>query len=631
MARGRHAGLLLLILLGAGGCQILNPSQPTPSTSGESAAQVQGGPARVETATSAAQRAPVEGVKPLAPAGQAALPIGPPPTELPPPASNGSSLAPPTGEDPSQPPPAMGNHSPAPPAGDQSRDLRAPQPLPPGGDVVHLELPPLQPGDLRLPINLAAALKLADARPLIVTLAQAKAWQAEAKMQQASVLWLPDFYIGFDYTRHDGYGPDTLSGVNVQPGFNALGQPDPASFGKALNQNINYFYGGGAFYYMVYLTDVIFEPLRARQDLNSKRWDIQAAKNDALLMTARAYFNVHKFRGQYAGALDVVDKGRNLVAALLAQRKDLIQGVEVDRARNLLADMEQQAATARQFWRRASIDLTQVLRLDPRVVVEPVEKDHLQITLIEPSRPLNELMPIGLTNRPELASHQAEIQAMLVSVKREKMRACLPSPILTGFQTPYEMLEFGVLGIGQGSSLNQWNPRYDIAPQLLWQASSLGLGNLAMVKRQRSQTSKAIVELFAAQDAVVAEMTRAQASLQSAAVRVVQAEHELRSARINYQGNIDGLMQTKRFGDVLEQLFRPQEVVFSLQLLKTAYDRYFQTVAEYNQAQFELFHAMGYPAQELSQQNPPGDSMPVDTGRPSYLPAVGTGPPPATR
>ncbi len=303
----------------------------------------------------------------------------------------------------------------------------------------------------------------------------------------------------------------------------------------------------------------------------------------------------------------MIKKGRELVRVIQTQSKDLVPGVEVDRARDLLADMEQQAATARRNWRRASIALTQVLRLDPRVVVEPAERDHLQITLVDPSRPLEELMPIGLSNRPELASNQAEIQKMLVSIRREKMRPLMPAVVLTGFQTPYEMWEFGALGIGQGASMNNWSSRLDLAPQLLWQADSLGFGNMAMVKRERSHASKAIIDLYYAQDSVVADVTRAQASIQSAAARVVEAERELQAAQINYAGNVDGLKQTQRFGDVLQEIFRPQEVVYSLQLVKIAYDRYFETVAEYNQAQFEMFHALGYPAQELSRQRSHGN------------------------
>jgi outer membrane protein TolC len=514
--------------------------------------------------------------------------------------------------------------------------LSAPRPMPgampPGGaTVTELPVPAPQPTDQRFPINLATALRLADGRPLIVAAAQASAWVAEARLQRAKVIGVPDLNLGFDYTRHDGLGPDTLRGVNIPFGVNALGQPTPGSFGRPLDQNVNFFYGGGALFLMKYATDIIFEPLAARQKLSAARWDIQTAKNDALLMTAKAYFNVHKYRGQYAGALDVVIKGRKLVTEVSELSKDLVPAVEIDRVRTLVADMEQQAASARQYWRRASADLTQVLRLDPRAVVEPLEKDHLQITLIDPARPLDDLMPIALTNRPELAAHQAEVQASLVRIRQEKLRPLLPVVQLQGMQTPYEQWEFGVNGLGRGGKLNNWLPRDDISPQLMWQAANLGLGNAAMVKWRRGEASKVLVELYHTQDMVAADVTQAQARVQSAAARVLQAERELIAALINYNGNVEGLKQTKRFGNVLVLVFRPQEAVFALQLLKLAYDDYFLTVADYNQAQFEMFHALGYPAKEIEYVRSAGEVLPVDTTRPPSLPPVGVGPPPATR
>lgn len=126
-------------------------------------------------------------------------------------------------------------------------------------------------------------------------------------------------------------------------------------------------------------------------------------------------------------------------------------------------------------------------------------------------------------------------------------------------------------------------------------------------------------------------MTRAQARLQSAAVRVVQAEQSLREGLLTYEKNYEGLRETSRFGNVLVQVYRPQEAVASLEHLLSAYEEYFGTVADYNRAQFQLFHAIGYPANEISYLRPPSDAQPADTTRPGYLPPVGTGPPPATR
>jgi hypothetical protein len=96
--------------------------------------------------------------------------------------------------------------------------------------------------------------------------------------------------FGADYIRHDGGGPDFNKGILTAP-------------------SVNYFYAGGSLIQNINLTDVFFQPLAARQVLNARQWDIQAAKNDALLQTAEAYFNVHQYRGMYAGALYAVERG----------------------------------------------------------------------------------------------------------------------------------------------------------------------------------------------------------------------------------------------------------------------------------------------------------------------------------
>ncbi len=478
--------------------------------------------------------------------------------------------------------------------------------------IVGLKPAPLEPTDLQFPINLATALRLSDARPLIVAAAQASVWVAEAQLTRAKVLWVPELNVGGDYIRHDGGGPDFNKGILTAP-------------------SVNLFYGGGGLWQIVALTDVFFEPLVKRQDLNSRQWDIQTAKNDSLLMTADAYFCVHQHRGMYAGALYCVTRGRDLVERISSLSHELVPIVEVDRARNLLADLEQQATAARQMWRVSSARLTRVLRLNPRAVVVPLEHDHLQITLIDPARDLPDLHVVALTNRPELESHQALVKAAVDRIRRERGRMLLPTVLVNGFQTPDELIQAGIFGLGTNDKMNQWTGRDDVSLQVMWQLEAMGIGNLARIKEQRGEESRAIIEFFKVQDMVAAQVTKAQADLQSAAARVGQAERALRSGIATFNGSFEGLQHTTRFGDVLVLINRPQEVVFALQLLKISFDEYFTTVADYNRAQFELFHAMGYPAREITYVRPPGTALPVDTTRPDYLPAVGNGPPPATR
>jgi len=481
---------------------------------------------------------------------------------------------------------------------------------------LNLKAAPFESTDVRFPINLATALRLSDARPLVVAAAQAGVWVAEAELTRAKVLWLPALNIGFDYIRHDGGGPDFNKGIMTAP-------------------STNFFYAGAGLWGdpwgIISTTDAIYEPLAARQALNAQHWNIQTAKNDALLQTADAYFMVHQYRGIYAGGIHVVERARDVVGRITAMSTDLVPVFEVDRARNMLADLEQQAVSARQQWRVQSARLTRVLRLDPRAVVEPLEHDHVQITLINPARELDDLMPIALTNRPEIASRRALVAAAEVKVREEKARPFIPEIVLNGFQTPYEMLQGGIFGLGPNSNLNQWRGRDDFSIQPLFQLQNGGLGNVAMIKERRGLESLATIALFEAQDMVAEEVNRAHANLQSAAARVVQADRALRTGIITLNGTVEGLEQTSRFGDVLVPVSRPQEAVYALQLLMRAFNEYYSTVAEYNRAQFELFHALGYPAREVAYLRPAGEAVPVDTTRPSYLPRVGNGPPPATR
>jgi hypothetical protein len=437
---------------------------------------------------------------------------------------------------------------------------------------------------------------------------------AEAELTPAKVLWVPYLNIGFDYTRHDGGGPDFNKGIMTAP-------------------SVNFFYGGAGMWGGmdgISSTDAIFQPLVQRQVLNARHWEIQSAKNDALLQTANAYFRVHQQRGIYAGALYSVERGRDLVERVAQLSKEFVPRVEVDRARNMLADLEQQAVSAREEWRVASADLTQVLRLDPRAMVEPLEHDHAQITLIDPGRSLDELMPIALMNRPELGSRQASVQAAEATLRREKMRPLVPVVLLGGFQTPAMYTQGGLFALGPNSSLNQFRGRADASVQLIWQLEAFGIGNLARIKQQRGSESRAIIDFRRAQDTVAADVTRALARVQSAAARILQADRALRTAIITFNGHLEGLEQTRRLENVLILTFRPQEAVYSLQQLNVSFDEYFTTVAEYNRAQFDLFHSLGYPAQELSRLRPAGEVQPVDTERPPFLPPVGNGPPPAT-
>ncbi len=465
-------------------------------------------------------------------------------------------------------------------------------------------LPPPHPAetDRPLPINLATALRLANARPLVIEAAHAAVETEYGRYEQAQVLWLPTVYLGVDYQRHDSGQQNALTG-------------------QLIVGSRNQFLAGGGAQAVFALTDAIYAPLAERQLLRARNLDIQTAQNDALFSTASAYFDVQQARGILAGSLDTVAKARDLERRVNSLGKGLASPIEVERVRATRAELEQQATSARQDWKITSAALTRVLRLDPAAVALPLEPPHLQITLIAPTETVDALIEVGLTSRPELASQRAVVQATLIRLRQERMRPLIPSLVLQSNATPNETLGGGVYGTGT-NSLNSWSGRSDWDAQVVWEFKNLGFGNRGLVTQRRGEQRQALVELFGIQDLVAAEVTQAFAQVEAAALRVQQAEAGLKAAAESYDGNLKGVSETVRAGELLQLVIRPQEVVAALQQLQQAYINYYTTTNDYNRAQFRLFRAVGYASQSLACGDSLGATIPVDPSRPAQMAPV---------
>lgn len=452
------------------------------------------------------------------------------------------------------------------------------------------------PSDRPLAINLATALRLADARPLVVAAAQMRILEAAARLEKANVLWVPNLNVGTYIYNHSG-GAQQISGAIA---FNGRTE----------------FIGGAGLTAIFAFSDAIFEPLAARQVLRSRTFDLQATRNDVLLDVAEAYFAVQQARGRYAGYLDTVARARDLVERVEKLARSLTPPLEIDRARTQLAELEQSATLARQDWRLASANLTRLLRLDPAAVVVPLEPPHLQVTIFAPEQSVDALIPVGLLCRPELASQQALVRATLERLRQEKLRPLIPSVLLTGSGTPQFFFNGGVFGTGRNGNLTDWAGRSDVALQLVWHGENLGLGNRARIRERDAQSQLAIIDLFRIQDTVAAEVAQTHAQLEAAAARTDQAARGLDFALSSFNGNLKGLSETTRFGNQLQLVIRPQEVVAALTQLQTAYGNYYLTIADYNRSQFRLFRALGYPAHLIACEKPTGPIIPVNTDRP---------------
>jgi outer membrane protein TolC len=405
---------------------------------------------------------------------------------------------------------------------------------------------------------------------------------AAAVLEQAEVLWLPTVTVGGAYFRHDGRQQDTMGNV-FDNSRGSLMAGVGAGIGNAAVVNV---------------PDAIFAPLAARQQLRARQADRQTASNDTLVAVSDAYFNVQQARGELAGAMSATRRTEELVGRTKKLAPALVPELETDRAEAELVRRQQAELFARERWKVASAELLRVLRLNPSAQVEPAEPPELRVELISLDRPVDDLIPIGLMNRPELASQQAQVQVTLMLLKQERLRPLIPSLLLRGDSMPGAgTLAGGVFGGGSNGRIGNGAFRSDIDLQLLWQFDNLGFGNRAKVRQRDAEKRLAFIDLLRIQDRVAAEVAQAYAQAQSAARRVGLAEKGVRSALSSADKNLVALAQTKSAQGRVILLVRPQEAVAAVQALAQAYIDYYGAVADANRAQFRLYRALGEPAQ----------------------------------
>jgi outer membrane protein TolC len=457
-----------------------------------------------------------------------------------------------------------------------------------GGQAVAFTAPPLMADDKPLPIDLPSALRLAHVQALDISIATQQWRAAGAQLQGAKALWLPNVVAGAEYINHAG----PLQGTD----------------GTLTNSNRSSLYAGFAPLVTLTLTDAIFTPLAARQVARAQNANIRTATNDTLTSVAMVYFDAQEARAELGAVQDVLNKVQVLVNKVDRIAPELVPAVEKSRVRAQQANIEQIAETARRRWRVASAELDRILRLEPTLVLVPIEPPHLRITLIPPTTPPEELIPIAVARRPEVTFAEAQEQAACERVRQEKWRPFLPTVFIRGggTQTP-DPLMYGTYGGGPGGTLSQFGSRLDVDAQLIWEVRGLGFGNRALVREREANYETSIRQRARSQELVAREVTQSRADVVAAANRVPEAEREVQQALESANENLAGVGQIKRVGGNLNILvIRPQEAVSAIQALASAYFDYYGTVADYNRAQFQLYRALGNPADWLYRGDNPG-------------------------
>jgi outer membrane protein TolC len=443
--------------------------------------------------------------------------------------------------------------------------------------AVMADLPPAVPPADRgeFPIDLTTALRLAEVENPAIAEARVRVVEALAVQQGARALLLPTLNAGFNYHGHAG---------NLQ-----------RSSGRILNLAEQSLYLGGgtgaiaasttgvpAVNIVSELTDALFRPLTARQQVVGARFQVSATANQVLLEVTELHFDLLAAVAELQFRRETARQAAEVARLTDAYAKTKLgRPADAARAATELRLIERAIRQTEETVAVTSTRLVQRLHLDPTVRIQPVAPGIETITLIDPDASLQGLVDVAIRQRPEVGASNAAVAAAEARHRQEQFRPLLPT-LFVGFSGG---------GFGGGSNLappelGNFRGRTDFDVGVFWTLRNFGAGNAALMKRRRAEVGEAVGERSRAVAEVRSEVAAAHAEAAAARRRVDITAAQLRSAEAGFQEDLDRIRNV---------VGRPVEVVNSLRLLNDARVARVRAVTDANKAEFRLFVSLGSP------------------------------------
>src|SRR5262249_54692872 len=207
------------------------------------------------------------------------------------------------------------------------------------------------------------------------------------------------------------------------------------------------------------------------------------------------------------------------------------------------------------------------------------------LELVDPRTGLDQLVQIALANRPEMAARSADLAAAETRLRKEKFRPWLPT-LAAGFSAG----GFGGGGSEGDTRFGHFNSRTDFDVSAVWTLQGCGFGNLAIQRRLEAEVGAVNAERLRTMDAIREEVATALALIGTRRQQIDIARKRSATAYDAFE------LDLKRARN-LEA--RPIEVLDSAKLLNSARQDYVAALIGYNQAQLQLFVALGQPPTAL--------------------------------
>ena len=431
------------------------------------------------------------------------------------------------------------------------------------------------------PIDLPSALKLAGLENPGILISRQRVVEALAQRQLAAAQFLPSLNAGLNYDAHTGPLQQSTGNIlKIDRDSLYLGSGAYAVSGGTVNVP--------GLVYDLNVSQTIYNYLSARQQVNARRFADQAMENEMLRRVASAYLELLRREGLRGLTLKAQTEAAT-VSNLTNDWAKVRQGrqADADRAATELDDRQIDHIEAESKVDIASARLAELLNLPPVPRLHPTEERLVPLPVVPDPLPLPELLAIALTQRPELAQRQAIIRQAFLELSAAKVLPFSPNFILG--------LSGGVFGGGSNNApslprFGSFDNRNDLDVVLYWTVQNLGVGNAALIRIAASHTRMANLEQVEVLNRVRSEVAQAHVRTQIYYARMLASE----------QGAASG---EKAFAKDMERIRGgvglPIELLASYRLLNQARADYLDAIVGYNQAQLDLYAALGQPPADI--------------------------------
>jgi outer membrane protein TolC len=369
--------------------------------------------------------------------------------------------------------------------------------------------------------------------------------------------------------------------------------------GETQNQSGNVFavsrgnlFGSGGPALSLDIAEAVYRPLVERRLNAAEQLRSQTTVNGAELDAVSAYIDLVQVYALLEINADTLAKAEEMLQAAKNAKDAKLDRTagDVQRAQAEVLSRRTERIELEGRVGAASARLARQLLLQPTVKLVPADAKIVPITLIDPTKTLDELTAMALAARPDLAAYREAIGAAAARLRQQRFGPLLPKVVVAD--------QVGGFGGGLNGDLQNFNARNALNVQVYWELRNLGFGNRADADQRRAQVDQAQLQLIETQARALAEIVEIGQIAAARYESLEMAERTVKEATELYRISKEGILNVVDAKNLFDAL-RPLQAI---QVLNQARQNYLNAVLEFNRAQYRLFTALGSPPRIASER-----------------------------